>query len=74
MQATHFLKEQAGQLGAKYYYGFVNVYKGIPGTNNSAFFVKLNIPIGAGENAKKKAADKAAKKRTKKEAKLMKKE
>ena len=61
-------------IGAKYYYGFVNVYKGIPGTNNSAFFVKLNIPIGAGENAKEKAAKKAAKKRAKKDAKQMKKE
>ncbi len=48
------------------------------GTNNSAFFVKLNIPKGAGENAKKKAAEKAAekaaKKKAKKDTKLMKKE
>jgi hypothetical protein len=61
-------------FGAKYYYGFVNVYKGMPGTNNSAFFIKMNIPIGAGEKAQQKAAEKAAKKRAKKEAKQMKKE
>jgi hypothetical protein len=53
-------------LGAKYYYGFVNVYKGKAGSNNSSFFIKLNIPIGAGEKAKEKAAQKAEKKRAKK--------
>jgi len=36
-------------IGAKYYYGFVDVYKDISGSNNSSFFLKLNIPIGAGE-------------------------
>ena len=41
-------------LGAKYYYGFVNVYKGMSGTKNSSIFLKLNIPIGAGENPNKK--------------------
>ena len=56
-------------FGAKYYYGFVNVYKGISGTNNSAFFIKMNIPIGAGEKAQEKAAAKAAKKKAKKEQK-----
>ncbi len=60
-------------FGAKYYYGFVNVYKGTPGTKNSSFFLKVNIPIGAGENAKKKAADKAAKKKVKKEERQLKK-
>ena len=61
-------------FGAKYYYGFVNAYKGMPGTNNSAFFIKMNIPIGAGEKAQQKAAEKAAKKRAKKEAKQTKKQ
>ena len=61
-------------FGAKYYYGFVNVFKGMPGSNNSAFFVKMNIPIGAGEKAQKKAAQKAEKKRARKEAKQMEKE
>ena len=56
-------------LGAKYYYGFVDVYKDISGTKNSSFFLKMNIPIGAGEEAQKKAAEKAAKKKAKKEAK-----
>jgi len=54
-------------LGAKYYYGFVDVYKDIPGTKNSSFFLKMNIPIGAGEGAQKKAAEKAAKKKARKE-------
>ncbi len=60
-------------IGAKYYYGFVNVYKGQPGTKNSSVFLKLNIPIGAGEVAKKKAAEKAAKRKAKKEEKQLKK-
>ena len=58
-------------LGAKYYYGFVNVYKDRKGTKNSSIFLKINIPIGAGEEAKKKAAEKAAKKKAKKEAKAL---
>jgi len=57
-------------LGAKYYYGFVNVFKGMPGTKNSSIFLKLNIPIGAGEAAQKKAAAKAAKRKAKKAKKL----
>lgn len=40
-------------LGIKYYYGLVDVYKDRSGTNNSAFFLKLNVPIGA-EKAKVK--------------------
>ena len=40
-------------IGAKYYYGFVDVYKDRAGTKNSSFFLKLNIPIGAGEKPKK---------------------
>ncbi|MCF6341719.1 MAG: PorT family protein [Bacteroidales bacterium] len=58
-------------LGATYYYGFVNVYQGVPGTKNSSFFLKINIPIGAGEEAQRKAAEKAAKKKARKEAKLL---
>jgi hypothetical protein len=48
------LKGTGWTIGAKYYYGFVNVYKGMPGTKNSSFFLKINIPIGAGENPNKK--------------------
>jgi len=61
-------------FGAKYYYGFVDVYKDISGTKNSSFFLKMNIPIGAGEKAQQKAADRAAKKKAKKEEKKMKNE
>ncbi len=46
-------------IGVKYYYGLVNVYKGESGTNNSSLFLKLNIPIGAGKAAEKKAEVKA---------------
>ena len=56
-------------IGAKYYYGFVNTFKGMPGTKNSSFFIKLDIPIGAGEDAQEKAAEKSAKRKAKKEAK-----
>ncbi len=41
-------------FGAKYYYGFVDVYKDIPGTKNSSIFLKVNIPVGAGEKPEKK--------------------
>jgi len=40
-------------LGAKYYYGFVDVFKDISGTKNSSVFVELCIPIGAGKVEKK---------------------
>jgi len=53
-------------IGAKYYYGFVDVFKDISGTKNSSIYLKLNIPIGAGEVAQKKAAEKAAKRQEKK--------
>ncbi len=36
-------------FGAKYYYGFVDVYKDIKNTKNSSIFLKVNIPIGAGK-------------------------
>lgn len=40
-------------IGIKYYYGLVNVYKGVDGTNNSSLFLKVNIPIGAGKSNEK---------------------
>lgn len=43
-------------IGVKYYYGLTNVYKGVTGTNNSSFFLKANIPIGAAKAEKKKAS------------------
>ncbi len=61
-------------IGAKYYYGFVNVYKGKAGSNNSSFFIKMNIPVGTGEKAKEKAGEKAERKRAKNDARQIKKE
>ena len=40
-------------LGARYYYGFMDVYTNISGTKNSSLFLKLNIPFGVGEETKK---------------------
>ena len=47
-----FRKGPGWTIGVKYYYGFVDVYKDISGTKNSSIFIKLNIPIGAGEKKK----------------------
>lgn len=46
-------------FGVKYYEGFVNVYKDRPGTRNRSFFLKLNIPIGAGDKSKIPKKDKS---------------
>lgn len=35
-------------FGVKYYYGLVDVYKNLPGSNNKGMFFKVNIPIGTG--------------------------
>jgi len=40
-------------FGAKYYYGFVNVFKDVSDTKNSSIYLKLNIPIGAGKRPDK---------------------
>jgi hypothetical protein len=62
-----FNKKRTGMtLGVKYYYGFANVYKGEPGTHNNSLFLKLNIPIGAGEKAQKKREEKAKQRAAKK--------
>lgn len=39
-------KGQGWTIGAKYYYGFVDAYKNIPGTKSSSINLKVNIPIG----------------------------
>lgn len=44
-----FLKGWEMSIGLKYYYGLVDVYKNIPGSNNNSLFIKANIPIGAGK-------------------------
>ena len=36
-------------VGLRYYYGFVNTYKGESGTNNSSLFLKFTLPIGTGK-------------------------
>jgi hypothetical protein len=48
------LKGTGWTLSFKYYYGFIDVYKNIKGTKNSAIFAEMCIPIGAGEKPKKK--------------------
>lgn len=46
------LKGSGWTIGAKYYYGFVDLYKDISGSNNTSFFLNLHTPIGAGEKEK----------------------
>ncbi len=46
------LKGKGMQLGIKYYYGLVDVYKDKSGTKNSSLFLKVNIPIGAKKKEK----------------------
>lgn len=53
-------------FGVKYYEGLVNVYKGQPGYRNRSIFLKVSVPIGAGEKAQKKKEAKAKKKQGKK--------
>lgn len=43
----HLMKGKGITIGAKYYNGFVNVYKGKAGSTNNSLFLKVNIPIGA---------------------------
>ena len=40
------LKGLGWTIGARYYYGFLDVYKDLSGSKNSSLFLKLNIPIG----------------------------
>lgn len=41
-------KGKAMSFGLRYYYGLVDVYKNRSGTKNSAIFLKMTLPIGAG--------------------------
>ena len=43
------LKGNGWTIGAKYYYGFIDVYREIENTKNSSIFLKMIIPIGAGK-------------------------
>ena len=47
------LKGKGLTIGARYYYGFVDVYKEVAGTKNSSLFLKVNIPVGAKKKNKK---------------------
>ena len=47
-----FKKGLGLNIGARYYYGMVNIYKGGSKTNNSYFYFYADIPIGA-KKAKK---------------------
>ena len=46
------LKGTGMSLGVKYYYGLTTIYKDRPGATNSSFFLKMNVPIGAGKSRK----------------------
>jgi hypothetical protein len=48
------LKGEGWTIGAKYYYGFVDAFKDIPGTKSSSINLKVNIPIGAGKAKEEK--------------------
>lgn len=72
------LKGLGWTIGARYYYGFLDVYKDLSGSRNSSLFLKLNAPIGLSMEKKdeikamkktrseRKAAKKEAKKAAKK--------
>ena len=62
------LKGLGWTVGAKYYYGFVNVYKERPGTKNSTIFLKLNIPMGLSDVQKGEIKEAKEKKKAKKES------
>ena len=62
------LKGLGWTLGAKYYYGLVNVYKGTTGNRNSTVFLKMNVPIGLSDEQKGEIKKAKAAKQEKKEA------
>jgi hypothetical protein len=76
------LKGLGWTLGVRYYYGFVDVYKDMPGQKNSALYMKVMVPIGLSDDKKAQAQAikderseiKANKKKAKKEAKAAEKE
>jgi hypothetical protein len=50
-----FMKGQGMSIGVRYYYGLLDVYKSISGSNNSSLYLQANIRIGAGK--KKSTSD-----------------
>jgi hypothetical protein len=59
-------------LGIRYYYGFMDVFKNNPGNaqRNSSFYLFASIPIGAGEKAQAKQAARKKEKMEKQQQKL----
>ena len=72
----HFSKGTGTDIGFRYYYGLMNIQKDKPeevkGQHNSAFYLYLAIPIGAGEKAQAKQLESKKKKAAKKQEKLQK--
>lgn len=68
------LKGLGWTLGARYYYGFIDVYKARSGTNSNSLFLKLNIPMGLSIEKKEKIKEmKTSRKEQKQEKKAAKK-
>jgi len=67
------LKGMGWTLGARYYYGLLDVYKDRSGTNVNSLFLKLNVPIGLSvekkEQIKEFKTEKKERKAEKKKAK-----
>ena len=75
------LKGMGWTIGARYYYGLLDVYKDRSGTNVNSLFLKLNVPIGLSvekkeqirelktEKKERKAEKKEARKKEKQERK-----
>lgn len=64
----HFSKGTGTDIGFRYYYGFMDMLRDNPSLaqRNSAFYLYIAIPIGAGEKAKAKQAESKKKKAAKK--------
>lgn len=56
-----FKKINGWTVGAKYYYGITNVYKGVSGKRNSSWLIKVNVPIGGPKPPKKEKKKKEKK-------------
>lgn len=60
------LKGLGWTIGARYYYGFLDVYKDKSGSNNSSLFLKLNVPFGLSMEKKQEIKDFKAKNKERK--------
>jgi len=68
----HFSKGTGTDVGIRYYYGFMDILKDNPNAalRNSAFYLYIAIPIGAGEKAQAKQAARKKEKLEKQQQKL----